>query len=71
MVLLNAAFMDNSIVPKDQFFGIQKWNSEYEYPKFISSTLSEFAALFMERYGDSLPEAERGLDFKLGFSQPG
>jgi alpha-mannosidase len=56
MVLLNAAFMDNSIVPKDQFFGIEKWNSEYEYPKFISSHLSEFAALFIEKYGNSLPE---------------
>jgi hypothetical protein len=56
MVLLNSAFTDNSGIPKEQFAGMHKWNEEYEYPKFISSTLSDFALLFNERYGDNLPE---------------
>jgi hypothetical protein len=55
LVLLNSAFMDNSMVPKDQFLGIDNWNREYEYPKFISSNLSDFAELFTERYEKILP----------------
>jgi alpha-mannosidase len=54
IVLLNSAYTDNSIVPKDQFYAMQEWNKEFEYPKFISSNVSKFAEEFYKRYKDSL-----------------
>ncbi|RPI66946.1 MAG: hypothetical protein EHM47_15670, partial [Ignavibacteriales bacterium] len=54
LVLLNTAFGDNSIVPKDQYNAMKKWNEEYEYPKFISSNVSIFAEEFSKKYRDSL-----------------
>ena len=55
MILLNSAFADNSIVPKDQFLNMIKWNKEYEYPKFISSNVSKFGEEFVKKYKNSLP----------------
>ena len=55
IILLNSAFGDNSIVPEDQFKNMGKWNTEFEYPKFISSNVSMFGKEFVERYKDSLP----------------
>jgi len=54
IVLLNSAYTDNSIVPKDQYFAMQEWNKEFEYPKFISSNVSKFGEEFYNRYKDSL-----------------
>jgi len=55
LVLVNTAFGDNSIVPKDQFLAMQEWNKEFEYPKFISSNVSRFGEEFYKKYKDSLP----------------
>lgn len=42
IILLNSSFSDNSILPKHQYDLAMKWNEQYEYPKFISSNISEF-----------------------------
>ena len=55
MILLNAAFTDNAGIPDAQLANALKWNEEYEYPKFIVSTLSDFAEEFIKKYSDHLP----------------
>jgi hypothetical protein len=55
LVLINSAFGDNSILPRDQFFAMEEWNKEFEYPKFISSNISKFGEEFNKRYKNSLP----------------
>ena len=55
LILLNSAFGDNSIVPKDQYMNMIKWDKEFEYPKFISSNVSKFGEEFVKEYGKSLP----------------
>jgi len=55
MVLINAAFSDNSGIPTDQYDMMKKWNSLYEYPKLRSATLGEFAVVFERRYSADIP----------------
>ncbi len=43
IVLLNAAFTDNSIIPTQEYDKFQEWNRVYEYPKFVSSNVELFA----------------------------
>ena len=54
-VLINTVFSDNAGIPNDQYSMINTWNSIYEYPKFRSATLGEFAAEFEAQYSDQLP----------------
>jgi len=54
MILLNSSFGDNGTVPLDEYYSMLEWNKEYEYPKFISSNVSEFAERFVKEYKDSL-----------------
>jgi len=55
LVLINAAFSDNSGIPTDQYNMIKKWNSLYEYPKLRSATLGEFAVEFERQYSADIP----------------
>jgi alpha-mannosidase len=55
LLLLNSAYTDNSIVPRDQYYAMKKWNDEFEFPKFISSNVSKFAEEFNEKYKSTLP----------------
>lgn len=55
LILLNAAFTDNAGIAENQYSNALKWNEEYAYPKFIISTLDEFAKVFYTKYKDDLP----------------
>ncbi|MEO8399686.1 MAG: glycosyl hydrolase-related protein, partial [Ignavibacteriaceae bacterium] len=55
MILLNSAFGDNTIVPINQFLAIEEWNKNYEYPKFICSTVSKFGKEFYDKYSNEVP----------------
>ena len=55
LILLNAAFTDNAGIAENQYNNALKWNEEYAYPKFIISTLDEFAKGFYTKYKDDLP----------------
>lgn len=55
IILLNAAFTDNAGIAENQFTNALKWNEEYEYPKFIISTLADFSSKFEKKYKDQLP----------------
>ncbi len=54
-ILVNAAYLDNAGIPKNQYANMMKWNEEFEYPKFISSNLNEFAAAFEKIADQKLP----------------
>jgi hypothetical protein len=55
MVLLNSTYGDNNTIPFDEYYSMLDWNKEYEYPKFISSHISEFAEKFIKKYKNTLP----------------
>ncbi|MGD8778692.1 MAG: glycoside hydrolase family 38 C-terminal domain-containing protein [Ignavibacteria bacterium] len=55
MILLNAAFTDNAGIALNQYNNALKWNEKYVYPRFVISTLSEFAEKFYEKYAAELP----------------
>lgn len=55
MVLINAAYNDNSGIPKRQYDTAKKWNQNYEYPKIIISNLNEFSEEFINRYKNKIP----------------
>lgn len=42
-ILVTGSFSDNSGIAGNQYNNALKWNSTYEYPKFIVSTLNEFS----------------------------
>lgn len=42
IILINSSFSDNSILAKHQYLLAKKWNEQYEYPKFLSSSISKF-----------------------------
>lgn len=50
-VLISGSLSDNSGIALDQYDNIVKWNSAYEYPKFVVSTLNDF---FRELNKDNL-----------------
>ncbi|NOG97747.1 MAG: hypothetical protein HND52_07280 [Ignavibacteriae bacterium] len=54
-VLVNAAYLDNAGIPKNQYANMMRWNEEFEYPKFISSNLNEFATVLEKIADDKLP----------------
>ena len=55
MILLNCVFTDNAGVAVNQYQNALKWNEEYAYPKFVISTLDQFAEEFYAKYIDQLP----------------
>lgn len=83
LILLNAAFTDNAGIAENQYSNALKWNEEYAYPKFVISTLDEFAQEFYAKYKDNLPvvkndftsawdilnQGEQGRSIKLRWTQ--
>ena len=55
MILVNAGWMDNGGVAKNQYATAERWNKIYSYPRFVFTTVSAFAQDFTRRYGKSLP----------------
>jgi hypothetical protein len=55
LILLNAAFTDNAGIAVNQYNNALKWNEEYAYPRFVISTLDEFAEKFCAKYKNELP----------------
>lgn len=52
LVLMLAAYSDNSIIPENQYKMAKEWNKKYEYPKIVISNLSKFAKDFSEQKPD-------------------
>lgn len=83
LILLNAAFTDNAGIAENQYNNALKWNEEYVYPKFVISTLDEFAQEFYTKNKDDLPvvkndftsawdilnQGEQGRSIKLRWTQ--
>lgn len=55
LIYLNAAMCDNCGIPEKQYEAAKEWNRRYEFPKFIISTISQFADDFTEEYADRIP----------------
>lgn len=52
-ILISGAFTDNSGIALNQYQNALKWNQEYEYPRFVISTLNDFCR--------TLPQEDRSL----------
>ena len=49
IILLNSAFGDNLGIPERQWEAHKTWNREYEWPKFVPATITDFAKAVEKR----------------------